>query len=205
MKRRHLIIIGGGPAGLVVASVAAQLGLRVTLIEKSDKLGGDCLHTGCVPSKTLIRTAKVASLMRRAGEFGLAAQVPQVDLKRVGEHVQSVIDHIQQHDDPQRFRAYGCEVLFGAAEFVGRRRVRVNDEVIKARRCVIATGSQPFIPPIEGLEAAGYLTSENLFALRRLPEHLAVLGGGPIGLEMAQAFADRATAAAVAARRSGDQ
>jgi pyruvate/2-oxoglutarate dehydrogenase complex dihydrolipoamide dehydrogenase (E3) component len=189
LKRRHLVIIGGGPAGLVIASVAAQLGLKVTLIEKSDKLGGDCLHTGCVPSKTLIHAAKVAALMRRGPEFGLEAVEPKVDLGRINDHVQSVIDQIQQHDDPERFRAYGCEVLFGRAEFVDAHRVRVNDEVIRGRRIVIATGSRPLIPPIDGLEQAGFVTNETVFSLRELPRRLVVLGGGPIGVELAQAFA----------------
>ena len=189
MKRRHLVIIGGGPAGLVIASVAGQLGLKVTLIEKSDKLGGDCLHTGCVPSKTLIHTARVAALMRRGADFGLDTFEPKVDLGRVNDHVHSVIDQIQQHDDPERFRSYGCEVLFGGAEFIDAHRVRVNDEVIRGRRIVIATGSRPFIPPIEGLEEAGFVTNENVFALRELPGRLVVLGGGPIGVELAQAFA----------------
>lgn len=189
MKRRNLVILGGGAGGLVVASVAAQLGLKVTLIEKADKLGGDCLHYGCVPSKTLIHAARVASLMRRGSEFGLPACDVKVDLGKVADHVQSVIERIQVHDDPERFRSYGCEVIFAAASFIDSHKVQVNDEVIRGRRFVIATGSQPFIPPIEGLEEAGYLTNENLFSLRDLPARLVVLGGGPVGLEMAQAFA----------------
>jgi len=187
--KRDLIVIGGGAGGLVVASVAAQLGLKVTLIEKNDRLGGDCLHTGCVPSKTLIHSARVAALMHRGAEFGLDAVEPQVDLGRVMDHVRSVVDRIQQHDDPERFRSYGCEVLFGTAEFTSPHRVRVNGRELEGRRFVIATGSHPFVPPIEGLEAAGYLTTENLFSLRELPRRLLVLGGGPIGVEMAQAFA----------------
>lgn len=189
MSNRDLVIIGGGAGGLVVASVAAQLGLKVTLIEKTGKLGGDCLHYGCVPSKTLIHAARVASLMRRGPEFGLPACDPAVDLGSVADHVQSVIDRIQLHDDPERFRGYGCEVLFGPATFIDPRAVRVNGQVIRGRRFVIATGSQPFIPPIEGLESSGYLTNEDLFSLRELPPRLVVLGGGPVGLEMAQAFA----------------
>ncbi len=189
MKARDLVILGGGAGGLVVASVAAQLGLEVTLIEKAGKLGGDCLHYGCVPSKTLIHAARVASLMRRGPEFGLPACEEEVDLGKVADHVQSVIERIQVHDDPERFRSYGCEVLFGAATFTGPRKVQVNDQVIRGRRFVIATGSQPFVPPIEGLQDAGYLTNEDLFALRDLPRRLVVLGGGPVGLEMAQAFA----------------
>ncbi len=188
MSKRDLVIIGGGAGGLVVASVAGQLGLKVTLIEKEDKLGGDCLHYGCVPSKTLIQAAKVASLMRRGDEFGLPSLQPEVDLGKVNDHVGSVIEHIQHHDDPERFRGYGCEVIFGAAEFVDPQTVQVQGKAIHGRRFVIATGSRPFIPHIEGLEDAGYLTNLDLFSLRTLPPRLVVLGGGPIGLEMAQAF-----------------
>lgn len=189
MSKRDLVIVGGGAGGLVVASVASQLGLKVTLIEKEARLGGDCLHYGCVPSKTLIHAGKVAALMRRGPEFGLPACEPQVDLGKVADHVQAVIDHIQEHDDPERFRGYGCEVIFGKAEFVDPHRVRVNGVVISSGRFVIATGSRPFVPPIEGLEDTGYLTNEDLFSLRELPPRLLVLGGGPVGLEMAQAFA----------------
>ena len=187
--KRTLVVIGAGPGGLVIASVAAQLGVKVTLIEKSDRLGGDCLHTGCVPSKTLIQSARVASLMRRGEQFGLPACQPQVDLARVNDRVRSVIDRIQQHDDPERLRGYGCEVLFGAAEFLDPHRVRVDNTIVRGRRLVIATGSRPLVPPIPGLEEAGYLSNENLFSLRELPRRLVVLGGGPIGIEMAQAFA----------------
>lgn len=186
---QDLVIIGGGAGGLVVASVASQLGLKVTLIEKENKLGGDCLHYGCVPSKTLIRSAKVASLMRRAQEFGLPAVDFDVDLAKINARVQSVIDQIQLHDDPQRFRDYGCEVLLGeTARFIDSHSVRVGDRVIHGRRFVIATGSRPFIPPINGLEQAGYLTNLDIFSLPQVPQRLLVLGGGPIGLEMAQAF-----------------
>ena len=189
MVRRDLVIVGGGAGGLVVASVAAQLGLRVTLIEKSPRLGGDCLHSGCVPSKTLIHAAKVASLMRRGAEFGLEAVTPCVDLGRVSDHVHAVIDAIQRHDDPERFRGYGCEVLFGPAEFSDPHTVQVNGQSVTGRRLVIATGSRPAVPPIKGLDNLDYLTNESLFDLRELPRRLVVLGGGPIGVEMAQAFA----------------
>ena len=189
MSKRDLVIIGGGAGGLVVASVAAQLGLTITLIEKAQKLGGDCLHYGCVPSKTLIQTAKVASLMRRGAEFGLDAVIPDVDLAKVNAHVQSIIDHIQQHDDPERFRDYGCEVLLGqSAEFISPHKLRVADQIIEGKRFVIATGTRPFIPPISGLDNTGYLTNLDLFSMHRLPKRLVVLGGGPIGLEMGQAL-----------------
>ena len=188
MSKRDLVIIGGGAGGLVIASVAAQLGLKVTLIEKEETLGGDCLHYGCVPSKTLIHAAKVASLMRRGEEYGLPAMTPEVDLGKVNDHVRSVVEHIQHHDDPERFRSYGCEVVFGAAEFVDSHTLKVNNEKIVGRRFVIATGSRPFVPPIKGLDDVDYLTNLDIFSLRLLPSRLVVLGGGPIGVEMAQAF-----------------
>jgi len=194
MGSRHsdtseLVIIGGGVGGLVVASVAGQLGVRTTLIDRGPKLGGDCLHTGCVPSKTLIHSARVASLMRRAGEFGLPAVEPRVDLGAVMDRVRAVIERIQVHDDPQRFRGYGVDVRFGAARFTASHEVTVAGQVIAGRRFLIATGSQPAIPPIPGLATAGFVTSDSIWSLRTLPRHLVVLGGGPIGLELAQAFA----------------
>ena len=173
----------------MVASVAAQLGLKVTLVEKSDRLGGDCLHHGCVPSKALIHAAKVAALIRSAAQFGLPEQKLPVDLEAVNERVQQVIDRIQDHDDPERFRGYGCEVLLGkAAEFVSPRELRVGEKSVCARRFVIATGSRPAVPAVPGLESAGYLTNLDVFSLRTLPRRLVVLGGGPIGVELAQAF-----------------
>jgi pyruvate/2-oxoglutarate dehydrogenase complex dihydrolipoamide dehydrogenase (E3) component len=142
-----------------------------------------------LPSKTLIHAARVVSLMRLGPEFGLPVCDPAVDLGKVADHVQAVIDRIQLHDDAERFRGYGCEVLFGPASFIDARAVQVIGQAIRGRRFVIATGSQLFIPPIGGLEATGYLTNEDLFSLRDLPARLVVLGGGPVGLEMAQAFA----------------
>ena len=188
MPGYDLVVVGGGAGGLVVASVASQLGLQVCLIEKENQLGGDCLHYGCVPSKTLIHTAKVAQQIRRAGDVGLPASEPRVDMAAVNARIREVVEHIQQHDDPQRFRNYGCEVLFGAARFIDSHTVEVNGERIRGKRFVIATGSRPFVPPIPGLEQAGYLTNIDMFSLPELPARLIVLGGGPIGLEMAQAF-----------------
>jgi pyruvate/2-oxoglutarate dehydrogenase complex dihydrolipoamide dehydrogenase (E3) component len=187
--KRDLVVIGGGPGGLVVASVAAQLGLKVTLAEKSDRLGGDCLHHGCVPSKTLIRSARIAHLMRNGARYGLPSCEPEIDLNPVMDRVESVIADIQRHDDPERFRAYGCEVRFDPARFTGPHEVRIGDEVVAAKRCVIATGSQPAVPPIPGLQEAGYDTNETIFKCRVLPPRLAVLGAGPVGVELAQAFA----------------
>ena len=185
-----LIVIGGGAAGLVVTAGAAQFGLKVALIEKAGVLGGDCTHYGCVPSKTLIRSANVVSLMRRAAEFGLEPPPIRFDFARVTAHVHDVIRHIvTHHDDPERFRGMGAEVIFGLARFRSPREVEVNGQVLAARKFVVATGSRPFVPPVEGLEAAGYLTNESVFDLKRLPASLLVLGGGAIGLELAQAFA----------------
>ncbi len=185
---RDLIVIGGGVGGLVTASVAGQLGLKVTLIEKNPKLGGDCLHYGCVPSKSLIRSGKVASLMRRGEEFGLPPVEPRVDLGAVTDRVQAIVDTIQKHDDPDRFRGYGVDVRFGEAHFLNQSEVQVKGERLAARRFVIATGSRPAVPPVAGLAEVGYLTNEDVFSLRELPKRLAVLGGGPIGIELAQAF-----------------
>ncbi len=189
MSRQDLVVIGGGTGGLIVTSVAAQLGLKVTMIERREKLGGDCLLTGCVPSKTLIHAAKVASMMRRAGEYGLTSVEPEVNLGKVSDHVQSVIDQIQVHDDPERFRGYGAEVIFGHATFTDSHTVDVNGQSIQGKRFVIASGSSPFVPPIPGLDEVSYLTNENIFSLQDLPARLIVLGGGAIGIEMAQAYA----------------
>lgn len=186
---RDLVVIGGGPGGLVIASVAAQQGLKVTLVEKSDRLGGDCLHTGCVPSKTLIRSAQIAHLMRNGPRYGLPAVDPAIDMQRIIDRVDDVVGHIQQHDDPERFRGYGCEVLFGAARFAGQHEITVGDDTIKARRLVIATGSRPVIPPIPGIDVAGFDTNETIFKRCELPQRLAVIGSGPIGVELGQAFA----------------
>jgi len=187
-KKQDLVVIGGGAGGLVVASVAAQLGLRVTLTEKASQLGGDCLHSGCIPSKTLIHSARVAHLMRHAGNYGLPASSAAIDFGSVIDRVNAVIGRIQLHDDPERFRGYGCDVRFGTAHFTSSHEVAVGDDAISAKRFVIATGSQPVIPPVPGLEEAGYFTNETIFKNRVLPKRLAVIGGGPIGMELAQAF-----------------
>ena len=187
-SKQDLVVIGGGPGGLVVASVAAQVGLRVTLIEKSERLGGDCLHSGCVPSKTLIHMARTAHLARGAAATGLLSAMPEVVYEKVIDRVEGVIDRIQQHDDPERFRSYGCEVRFGTARFINPHEVSVDEDIISGRRFVIATGSIPAIPPIPLLEQTGFETNETIFKRRVLPDHLAVIGGGPVGVELAQAF-----------------
>ena len=188
MAVRDLVVIGGGAGGLVVASVAAQLGLSVTLIEKAPVLGGECLHYGCVPSKALIAASKLASAMRSAGDFGLQPFDGEVDLAKVNDHVKRVIARIQVHDDPERFRGYGCEVLFGHCEFVGDREIQFEGRSIRARRFLIATGSSPRVPEIEGIDTVNFDTNETIFSVRQLPKRLVVLGAGAVGVELAQAF-----------------
>ena len=183
-------ILGGGAAGLTVAAGAAQFGARTLLIEKSPRLGGDCLHVGCVPSKTLIRSAAVWAQARRAAEFGLPAlALPEVDLGAVMDRVGSVIARIQRHDSPERFCRLGADVRFGPPRFVDEHTVELDGKRLSARAWVIATGSSPALPPVEGLAAVPHWTNETLFSQRSLPARLLILGGGPIGLEMAQAFA----------------
>ena len=187
-RKQDLVVIGGGPGGLIVASVAAQVGLRVTLIEKSDRLGGDCLHTGCVPSKTLINMGRIAHSAREGARSGLLSVMPDIDFSKAIDEVERVIHKIQQHDDPERFRSYGCEVRFGAARFINPHEVSIGEEIIRGRRFVIATGSMPTVPPIPRLEETGFDTNETIFKQRSLPDQLVVIGGGPIGVELAQAF-----------------
>ena len=190
MEKRDLVIIGGGVGGLVTASVTAQLGLNVTLIEVSDKLGGDCLRNGCIPSKSLIQAGRVASIIRRSGEFGIDADaLKPVDPASVNGRIREIIGTIQHHDDPERFRSYGCEVLFGHARFTGPDTLRFEERILQAKHFVIATGSSPRVPEIDGLEEAGYLTNETIFSLQQLPDRLVVIGDGPIGTELAQSFA----------------
>jgi pyruvate/2-oxoglutarate dehydrogenase complex dihydrolipoamide dehydrogenase (E3) component len=182
-------IIGGGAAGLTAAAGGAQFGAKTILIEKSARLGGDCLHYGCVPSKTLIRTAGVYALLKRSKEFGLPeVQLPPADLGAVMDRVKSVIENIQLHDSPDRFCGLGAQVLFGNPAFVDDHTVFFDGRKISARSWIIATGSRPALPLLAGLNTVPYWTNETIFNQRILPAGLIVLGGGPIGLELAQAM-----------------
>ena len=182
-------ILGGGAAGLTAAAGSAQFGAKTILVEKAGKLGGDCLHFGCVPSKTLIRTAAVWSLARRAKEFGLPeVALPPVSLSAVMGRVRSVIDTIQEHDSPERFCRLGAEVRFGSPRFVDDHTVDLDGARLTARAWIVATGSSPSLPPVEGIADVPYWTNETVFSQTELPGHLLILGGGPIGVEMAQAF-----------------
>jgi pyruvate/2-oxoglutarate dehydrogenase complex dihydrolipoamide dehydrogenase (E3) component len=183
-------ILGGGAAGLTAASGAARFGAKTLLIEKAPTLGGDCLHYGCVPSKTLIRTANVYSLLKRSKEFGLPeVQLPPVDLGAVMDRVKSVIDKIQIHDSAEHLCDVGAKVVFGNAAFIDDHTISMNGQKITAGSWIIATGSSPSAPPVEGISAVPYWTNETIFQQRKLPAHLIVLGGGPIGLELSQSFA----------------
>ncbi|MCG6974766.1 MAG: FAD-dependent oxidoreductase [Desulfobacterales bacterium] len=182
-------VIGGGAAGLTVTSGAAQLGAKTLLIEKKERLGGDCLHFGCVPSKTLIKTANVYHMMKHAEKYGLpTVQVPPIDFKKVSDRIKSVIEGIQAHDSAERFCRLGAKVEFGRPVFSDEHSVQLNGKTVSARNWVIATGSSPFIPPVKGLDETGYITNKELFYLDRLPKSMVIIGGGPIGSEMGQAF-----------------
>jgi len=195
-----IIIIGGGAAGLTIAAGCSQLGMRTALIE-NQHMGGDCLYYGCVPSKTLLKTATVYSQAARFPDFGLPSlsRLPQPAAQEVMGRVQRVIASIAPHDSPERFEQLGVEVLLGGAKFVSGTEVDYEDEQKKVRRLsakkfVIATGSSPAVPTIPGLHEAGYITNIDVFQLSKFPQRLVILGGGPIGVEMAQAFARLGTA-----------
>lgn len=180
-----ICVIGAGSGGLSVAAGAVQMGARVVLIEAGE-MGGDCLNTGCIPSKALIAAAKAAEAQRR-GFRGVAGVTPAVDFGAVKDHVAAVIARIAPVDSQERFESLGCTVIRAFARFTGPREVAAGDTTVRARRFVIATGSRPFVPPIQGADRVPYLTNETIFDLRDRPGHLIVIGGGPIGVEMAQA------------------
>ncbi len=185
--RADLCVIGAGSGGLTVAAGAAQLGVSVVLIEK-DKMGGDCLNYGCVPSKSLIAAARRAHLMRTSAPFGIVPTNPTVSYKGVHDHIHGVIAAIAPNDSAERFTGLGVTVIRAAAQFISRDTVLAGDQRIRARRFVIATGSSPAVPPIPGLEGVPYFTNETIFENRAQLDHLIVIGGGPIGLELAQAY-----------------
>jgi pyruvate/2-oxoglutarate dehydrogenase complex dihydrolipoamide dehydrogenase (E3) component len=182
-----ICVIGAGSAGLSVAAGAAQLGAETVLIE-AHKMGGDCLNYGCVPSKSLLAAAHAAEAQRRAGRFGVQAGEPAIDFRAVHDHIHGVIAAIAPQDSEARFAGLGVRVLRAPARFTGPREVVAGDVRIRARRFVIATGSTPLVPPLPGLERVPYLTNETVFDLVERPRHLLVIGGGPIGVELAQGF-----------------
>jgi pyruvate/2-oxoglutarate dehydrogenase complex dihydrolipoamide dehydrogenase (E3) component/uncharacterized membrane protein YdjX (TVP38/TMEM64 family) len=184
----NLVVVGSGSAGLVTAYIAAAVKAKVTLIEKH-KLGGDCLNYGCVPSKALIRSAKFMSHVCRSEEFGIKSAQADFDFAEVMERVQDVIRKIEPHDSVERYTGLGVDVVLGEANITSPWTVEVNGETIRTRNIVVATGGRPFVPPIEGIDQVKYYTSDDLWEIREKPKKLAVLGGGPIGSELTQAFA----------------
>ncbi|NCF29183.1 MAG: FAD-dependent oxidoreductase [Gammaproteobacteria bacterium] len=185
---RDLIVIGAGSAGLVSAYIGAAVKAKVTLIEKQD-MGGECLNTGCVPSKALIRSAKFLAQAKNSQHYGIRQTSVEFDFADVMERVHRVIDTVAPHDSAERYESLGVEVVKGEARITSPWSVEVGKRTVTARGIIVAAGGRPFVPPIPGIEDMGYLTSENLWELRELPERLVVLGGGPIGCELAQAFA----------------
>ncbi|MBI3838736.1 MAG: FAD-dependent oxidoreductase, partial [Planctomycetia bacterium] len=185
----NLVVIGGGTAGLVTAAGAAGLGAKVALVEKH-LLGGDCLNYGCVPSKALIRASRAAADVARAGEFGV--RVPagvEVDFPAVMERMRRLRADISAHDSAHRFSGLGVDVFLGSGCFIDRDAIRVDDQILRFKKAVIATGARAGELPIPGLKDAGYLTNETVFSLTERPQRLAVIGAGPIGCELSQAFA----------------
>ncbi len=190
---RNMVVIGAGSAGLVSAYIAAAVKAKVTIVEKH-RMGGDCLNTGCVPSKALIKTARVLSTIRRAKEFGLKSASAEFDFAEVMQRVQRIIAAIEPHDSVERYSALGVECVHGEAKIASPWIVEIqkpdgSTTVLTTRSIIIAAGARPFVPPIPGIEQTGYFTSDTLWEMRELPRRLVVLGGGPIGCELAQAFA----------------
>jgi pyruvate/2-oxoglutarate dehydrogenase complex dihydrolipoamide dehydrogenase (E3) component len=181
-----LCVIGAGSGGLAVAAGAAQLGVGVVLVERG-RMGGDCLNYGCVPSKSLLAASRLATAWRRGAELGIRYAPPQIDFAAIADSVERVIARIAPNDSVERFEGLGVRVISAEARFLDHRTIRAGDNVIRPRRFVIATGSTPVVPPIPGLDRVPFFTNETVFANRTAPEYLIVIGGGPVGIELAQA------------------
>src|SRR6266550_5035806 len=184
----NLVILGGGPAGIMTARAAAGLGAKVALIER-DRFGGTCLNTGCIPSKAILRTSRLYADMRNAEHLG--AQVPKdfnVDFAAVMARMRHVRARLSRRASAERLSTLGIDVYIGAARFTGLNAVAVDGQILRFKKALIATGARPLLPPISGLAETGYLTNENVFELTECPERLLVIGGGPLGCELAQAF-----------------
>ncbi|MGE4519218.1 MAG: FAD-dependent oxidoreductase [Desulfobacteraceae bacterium] len=183
----NLIVIGGGSAGLVSSYIAATVNSKVCLIEKN-KMGGDCLNTGCVPSKAIIKTSKILSYTKNPAKYGIDSINAEFEFKKIMERVKHIIKKIEPHDSVERYTGLGVECISGEARIISPFEVMVNEKNISAKNIIIATGARPFVPPIKGLEKIKFLTSENLWEIESLPKNFVIIGGGPIGCEIAQAF-----------------
>ena len=183
----NIIAIGGGSAGLVSAYIAAAVKAKVALVEKH-KMGGDCLNKGCVPSKALIRTASLLSMIKRHKEFGLKSAKVDFNFSEIMERIQRVIKKIEPHDSVDRYTALGVECFQGEAKVLSPHKVQVKDKILTTKNIILATGASPFIPPIPGLGKVDFLHTDNVWQIRKQPQRLVILGGGPIGSELAQSF-----------------
>ena len=184
----NIIVIGGGSAGLVSAYIASATKAKVALIEKN-KMGGDCLNTGCVPSKALIRSAKILSYIKRHREFGIKSAAAEFDFPEAMERVQTIIKKIEPHDSVKRYTDLGVDCFSGQANILSPHEIELNGNILTTKNIIIATGARPTTPPINGLEKIKFLTSDNLWNIHELPKKLLIVGGGPIGSEFAQCFA----------------
>ncbi|HJN67145.1 MAG TPA: FAD-dependent oxidoreductase, partial [Pirellulales bacterium] len=186
--RYHLVVVGAGTAGLVSAAGAAGLGARVAIVEQA-RMGGDCLNTGCVPSKALLSAARIAEVVRKSAMFGIEQTGPvQVDFRAVMERMRALQAELAAPDSARRFQQLGVDVFFGNGSFTSHNSVDVGGVQLRFKKGVIATGTRPAVPPVPGLESVHYLTNETIFSLTELPKRLAIIGGGPVGCELAQAF-----------------
>jgi pyruvate/2-oxoglutarate dehydrogenase complex dihydrolipoamide dehydrogenase (E3) component len=186
-QQYDLVIIGAGAGGLIAAGFAVQLGAKVALVEK-DRIGGDCTWTGCVPSKALLKVAKVAHHVRTASQYGIMSQTPVTDMAKVQEYLDAAIQQIYKATTPEELRQKGMDVYLGPARFVDRASISAGDKTIRSKHFLITTGARPYIPPINGLDSVPYLTYEHIFDSKRLPRSMIAVGGGPIGAEIAQAY-----------------
>jgi dihydrolipoamide dehydrogenase len=184
----NIIVIGGGSAGLVSAYIASATKAKVALIEKN-KMGGDCLNTGCIPSKALIRSSKIISYIKRHKEFGIKSANFELDFSEVMERVQAIIKKVEPHDSAERYTGLGVNCFSGQAKVLSPHEVEINGTILTTKNIIIATGARPTIPSIQGLDKVDFLTSDNLWDIRKLPKNLLVIGGGPIGSEFTQCFA----------------
>ena len=186
-EQYDLVVIGAGSGGLMAAEFGAKLGVRVALIEK-ERVGGDCTWTGCVPSKALLKVAKVAHQTRTAAQFGICAGPPTADMTAVCRHIKQAIADVYQHESPQKLTAKGIDLILGRARFLGTHTIQIGDRYLTAKKLIIATGARPFVPPIPGLSEVPYLTYLQIFENETLPGRFIVIGAGPIGSEIAQAY-----------------
>ena len=189
-----VVIIGGGAGGLTAAKTAKGFGKKVCILEKADRLGGECTWTGCVPSKAIIKTARVAHFTNNLSTYGLSSDITELDTTKVMEHVGKTIQKVYRTHTPDQLKKEGIDVLFGPPSFIDAHHIMSGDKEISFNKAIICTGSSPFVPPIPGLKDIDFLTNENLWALQELPQSMIILGGGPIGCEMASAFARLGTA-----------